>query len=160
MPNELDKALQKSKNGKSAGPDLICNEMLKYGGESLHLAILALFNSILRDGKYPDKWKDSFITPIHKGSDIHKAENYRGVAVADCISKIFCSIMNARIVNHLEERSLWKLNQNGFREGRRTEDNIMIIKTLFISYVKKKKQRLFMGISKYSSTTLALGELG
>ena len=92
-PNELDKALQKYKNGKSAGPDLICNEMLKYGGESLHLAILALFNSILRDGKYPDKWKDSFITHIHKGSDIHKAENYRGVAVADCISKIFCSIM-------------------------------------------------------------------
>ena len=47
-------------------------------------------------------------------------------------------------MNHLEEQSLWKLNQKGFREGRRTEDNIMIIKTLFESYVKKKKQKLFM----------------
>ena len=28
-PNELDKALQKSKNRKSAGPDLIWNEILK-----------------------------------------------------------------------------------------------------------------------------------
>ena len=57
--------------------------------------------------------------------------------------------MNARIVNNLEERSLWKLNQNGFREGRRTEDNIMIIKTRFESYVKKKKQKLFMAFVNF-----------
>ena len=29
---ELKRALQKTKNGKSTGPDLISNEMLKYGG--------------------------------------------------------------------------------------------------------------------------------
>ena len=48
-PNELDPALQKSKIGKSAGPDLICNEMLKHGGGSLQSNISALFKSILRD---------------------------------------------------------------------------------------------------------------
>ena len=52
--------------------------------------------------------------------------------------------MNGRIVKHLEEQNFWKDNQNGFREGRRTKDNIMIIKTLFEKYIKKNKQRLFM----------------
>ena len=31
------------KNGKATGPDLINNEMLKFGGEHLHLAITKLF---------------------------------------------------------------------------------------------------------------------
>ena len=37
---ELQMALLKSKNGKSAGPDLIGNEMIKYGGEHLHRSLL------------------------------------------------------------------------------------------------------------------------
>ena len=66
------------------------------GGEHLHLAILTLFNTVLKVGKYPGKWKDSYITPTHKGNDIHTPENYRGMAVADCISKVFCSIINTQ----------------------------------------------------------------
>ena len=90
---EIQVALQKSKNVKSVGPDLIGNEMIKYRGEHLHRSLLKLFNTILNAGKYPEKWKDSIITPIHKGLDAHKPENHKGVAVADCISKIFSNII-------------------------------------------------------------------
>ena len=47
-------------------------------------------------------------------------------------------------MNHLEEQKPLEVESKRFNEGRRTEDNIMIIKTLFESYVKKKKQKLFM----------------
>ena len=135
--------------GQSPSPepprgDLIGNEMIKYGGEHLHRSLLKLFNTVLNAGKYPEKWKDSFISPIHKGLVAHKPQNHRGVAVADCISKIFCNIMNGRIVKHLKKQNFWKDNQNWFREGRRTEDNTMIIKPLFEKCMKNTNQRLFM----------------
>ena len=47
-------------------------------------------------------------------------------------------------MEHLAEKDFWKINQNGFREGRRTPDNVMIIKSLFEKYIKIKKQNVFM----------------
>ena len=135
---ELSIHLQKAKNGKSTGPDLINNEMLKYGGDLLHEGILHLLNVILQSGEYPKAWKSSIITPIHKGQDIHTPKNYRGIAVADCISKLFCKILNDRIVKHLTNENFWRHNQNGFMEKRRTDDNIMIINTIFHKYVNEK----------------------
>ncbi len=60
--------MKKAKSGKAIGPDRINNEMLIFVGETLHLAILTLFNSIMKSGKYPENWKLSIISPIHKES--------------------------------------------------------------------------------------------
>ena len=136
--------------GKSTGPDLINNEMLKYGGDLLHEGILHLFNVTLKSGEYPKAWKSSIISPIHKGQDIHTPENYRGIAVADCISKLFCKILNSRIVKHLTDENFWRHNQNGFMEKRRTDDNIMIINTIFQKYVNEKKQKLYVAFIDFS----------
>ncbi len=62
--------------------------------------------------------------------------NYRPVSVADCLSKMFCKIINNRIENYLKEKNLLRINQNGFQEKRRTEDNVFILHTLFQKYVK------------------------
>ena len=113
---EIKNTLKKAKIGKSAGPDMISNEMLKFGGDTLHLAINHLFNIIMCSGKYPEKWKLSLITPIHKSLDINNPVNYRGIAVADCLSKVFCKILNDRIIEYLKSTTFWKPNQNGFME--------------------------------------------
>ena len=63
----------------------------------------------------------SIITPIHKSSDINDPNKYRGVAVADCLNKIFCKILNNRIISYLEEKGFWKHDQNGFKEKRKTD---------------------------------------
>ena len=141
---ELNISLKKAQNGKSTGPDLINNEMLKHGGDLLHQGLLHLFNVILTSGKYPEVWKSSIITPIHKGLDIHNPENYRGIAVGDSMSKLFCKIVKDRVRKHLTNNKFWKINQNGFMEKRRTDDNIMIVHTLFQKYVKEKKQKLYV----------------
>ena len=101
-------------------------------------------------GCYPTNWKESLITPIHKGDNLDKPENYRGVAVADCLSKIFCKIINDRIVVYLKEKEFWSMNQNGFKEKRRTEDNIMILQTLFHKYVKNLKGKLYIAFVDFS----------
>ncbi len=55
----------------------------------------------------------SIITPIHKALDINSPTNYRGIAVADCISKTLCNMLNKSIIEYLKCKNLWKPNQNG-----------------------------------------------
>ena len=60
------------------------------------------------------------------------------------MSKLFCKIVKDRVTKHLTNNKFWKINQNGFMEKRRTDDNIMIVHTLFQKYVKEKKQKLYV----------------
>ncbi len=87
--DEINNVLKSVKNGKSTGMDMINNEMWKCGGTLLHKAVVHLFNTILKYGVYPQKWKLSIVTPIHKGLILTINLTTEGVAVADCISKIF-----------------------------------------------------------------------
>lgn len=152
---ELENAITKLKNGKAVGPDKISNEMIKHGGSHFHGALKLLFNRVISSGCYPKNWRYSIITPIHKSGNLHIPSNYRGIAVADCISKILNSILNDRIYEFFQNNGMWAPNQNGFMKKRRTEDNVFILHTLFQKYVKAKRQRLylaFIDFSKYFDT--------
>jgi exonuclease III len=152
---ELENAIKGLKNGKAVGPDKISNEMIKYGDKQLHNALKLLFNRIIKSATYPEKWKYSLITPLHKSGDIHNPSNYRGIAVADCIGKLLNSIINDRIYKFMESNGLWAPNQNGFMKNRRTEDNVFILHTLFQKYVRTKRRQLyvaFIDFSKYFDT--------
>lgn len=141
---ELKNALKSTKNNKAPGPDRIRNEMLKDGDTTFLNTLLYIFNVILKSGKYPNDWKLSYITPIYKSKDTEDPQNYRGIAISDCLSKVFCKIIDSRIVNYLKEKGIWKANQNGFQKELRTEDNIFILKTLFEKYVKKNNSKLYI----------------
>ncbi len=65
------------------------------------------------------------------------------MAVADSMSTIFCKILNDRIIEFIKTKNCWSPNQNGFMEKCRTDDNIMILHTLFQKYVKNKKVKLY-----------------
>ncbi len=54
---ELQSVLQMANIGKAAVLDLINNQMLKFGGDTLHCTILYLFKTILKSEQYPNFWK-------------------------------------------------------------------------------------------------------
>ena len=141
---ELNDTLLTVKNNKSPGPDRIKNEMIKDGDLSFRQTMLYIFNAILKSGRYPNDWKVNYILPIHKAKDTEDPQNYRGIALSDSISKIFCKIIDTRIVNYLKENGKMSNNQNGFQKGLRTEDNIFVLKTLFDKYVTKAKSKLYI----------------
>ena len=134
--NELEQALKELKKRKSTGPDNISNEILKTKSRHMHKSMLHLFNVILRNGNYPKSWMYNIITPIYKTGDPNDVQNYRGIAVSDSINKVFTKILNRRIYNYLTEKNIWTPNQNGFMKGKRTEDNIFILHTIFQKYIK------------------------
>ena len=61
----------------------------------------------------------------------------------------FTKILNKRIYNHLTEKNFWSPNQNGLMKGRRTEDNLFILHTIFQKYVKQRKYTVFVDFRKF-----------
>ena len=62
--DEFISNLKKLKRGKANGPDSITNEMILEGGDSVHNAIISVFNSVLLSGMYPKEWRNNLILPI------------------------------------------------------------------------------------------------
>ncbi len=144
---ELKLHIRKLKSNKAAGPDLICNEMIKLGETWLTPLLHKLFNNILTKGSFPNLWKKGFIINIHKSGSITDPGNYRGITLTSIVGKLFNSIMNERLVEYLCDNQLQTKFQCGFRNDYRTADNIFIlneiIKTadspLHIAFIDFKK---------------------
>ncbi len=92
----------------------------------------------------------SYLSPIFKAGDTEDPNNYRGVAVADCLSKLFCKLLDKRIYAYLVETGFWSHLQNGFKEGRRTDDNIFVLRTLFNKYVTARKSKIYLAFVDFT----------
>ncbi|MBN3309410.1 RTJK polymerase, partial [Amia calva] len=98
---ELQEKLRALLPRKACGPDGISNEMLKHSSPELQQALLRLFNLVLSVGHFPDSWHKGLITAIHKSGDKLDPNNYRGICVSSNQGKVFCRIINARILAFL-----------------------------------------------------------
>ena len=141
---EFIQAIRQLKNNKAVGPDNICNEILKCNSTHLYGALKHLFNIVIKNGNYPKSWMFNIITPIHKSGAINNPQNYRGIAVCNSMNKVFTKILNKRIYEYLGSTNFWSPNQNGFMKGRRTDDNIFIIHSIFQKYVKQRKRKIYV----------------
>ena len=67
------------KSKLSFGPDGLPAFLLKNCVSTLAKPLHFLFSLSLRTSTFPNYWKNSFITPIHKSEDKEDVKNYRGV---------------------------------------------------------------------------------
>ena len=63
------------------------------------------------------------------------ANNYRGITLSSCFGKLFCHVLNERILHYLDNRSFLKPEQAGFRKYFRSTDHIYGLKTIIDKYV-------------------------
>jgi hypothetical protein len=140
--SEVRKAVSKLKSRKSAGPDLITNEMLKVWSKYYIDSMLRLFNVIIDSECFPDPWRLSHLIPIFKKGDPNNVDNYRGIALSNSLSKLFLSILTDRLVNHVETNGLIDPAQHGFRKGHSTIDNMFIVNAL-VHKAKAAKRKLY-----------------
>ena len=94
--DEVTATIKVLQNGKSVGPDLISNEILKNISPDLMALLVKLLNACLSSGIYP--WTTSFITPIPKGGDKYDPNNYRAIAIGSAVGKLYSSILLNRLV--------------------------------------------------------------
>ena len=72
-------------------------------------------------------WSKGIITPIPNctTSDPRDPKSYRGITLIPCSYKLYCSILNNRLVSWLESRNILHDEPNGFHSSRSTIDHLI-----------------------------------
>jgi len=110
--------------------------MIKHTSSKLQLAVLKLFNVILCVGYFPDIWNQGLITPIFKN-------NYRGICVSSNLGMLFCSIINAPLLDFITAHNVLSRSQIGFLPNYRTSDHIYTLHTLIEKHIHQDKGKIY-----------------
>ena len=130
------------KSGKAAGPSGIVVEMIEAAGDTDATVIRDLATAIIRDGKVPTDWEQSFIVCLNKGKgDALDRGNYQGLKLTEQAMKILERIVDGLI--HVRQVVSIEYSQFGFVPGRGTTDSIFVVRQLQEKYLAVNK-RLYM----------------
>ena len=128
------------KSGKAADPSGIVVGMIKAAGDTGATMIRDLATAIIRDGKVPTDWEQSFIVCLYKGmGDALDRGNYQGLKLTEQAMKILERIVDALIrkVESIDD------SQFGFVPGRGTTDALFVVRQLPNKYLAVKKEALY-----------------
>jgi hypothetical protein len=125
---EVESHLPRLRNGRAGGVWGLPAELFKYAQVSpepdappsphlLSPLLSALFSSLLRGGVLPPSVNRSLVAPIFKRGDAHNTANYRPIAVAEPVLRLYASILNSRLLKYTEGEGLRAPTQAGFRPG-------------------------------------------
>jgi hypothetical protein len=138
--DEILNAVKCLKSEKAYGSDCLLNEYFIESIDILSAHLCDLFNGILNSGIYPDKWMEGIIIPLHKKGNVDDVNNYRGITLVSCFSKIFTTVLNKRLENFCNEHNIISDAQFGFRKGKSTVDAIFILMSLVQKYLNENKR--------------------
>lgn len=91
----------------------------------------------------PERWREGVISPIFKRGDRENVKNYRGITLLNTAYKIYAMILENRLSREIEQKKLIPETQAGFRRGRSTIDNIMILNYVVNREIKEKGGKLY-----------------
>ena len=139
---EIETVIRSLKRNKSAAGDQLLNEYFIESADILSGHLVDLFNAILNSGFFPSQWSEGIIVPLFKKNDPNDVNNYRGITLVSCFSKIFTGILNNRLKNWAENNSIISDSQFGFRKGRSTTDACFVLNAI-IQKILNEKGRLY-----------------
>ena len=94
----VEKTISQMKAGKAPGPSGIVVEMIQAAGDMGASMIPDLAAAIIRDGKVPSDWKQSFIVCFYKrNGDALERGNYHGLKLTEQVMKILERIVDSHI---------------------------------------------------------------
>ena len=85
-----------------------------------------MYNQSLHDGTIPAGWKQSHITPVHKGGTCDDPSNYRPISVVPILAKVLEKIVSIQFSQYLEKNNLLHPHQGAFHCGKSTEDILLL----------------------------------
>ena len=120
-------ALASLDSDSAMGPDSVHPLFLKSCSSELAQPLTIIFNRSLREGVVPGAWKTSTVVPIFKKGTRYDPLNYRPVSLTSVCCKTLERIIAEHLTTYLEEASLLDPNQFGFRAGRSTMDQLILV---------------------------------
>lgn len=124
------KQLDKIINGldiRKGGGEGVTTEIIKMTWSTNKNQIINLINKSLQEGKVPESWKNSVITPIPKVIGSNKAENYRPINTLPVYEKILEQVVKDQLLEYIDKNDILIAEQSGFRSGHSCETTIQKI---------------------------------
>ena len=151
---EISRCLRKLKNNKTGGSDGLVGELLKYGGSGMVDLLQQLFSVIWHEEMVPPQWREGLIVNLFKKGDKEDPGNYRGITLLSVVGKVFCKILNDRLVKHLDEGQALHEGQAGFRKKRSCIDNVYTLNEIVQGRLRegKKTYAFFLDVQKAYDT--------
>ncbi|UYV79876.1 hypothetical protein LAZ67_18000954 [Cordylochernes scorpioides] len=140
---EVTTEISKLGKNKATGLDEIPNEAIKYLLEEHTIYLRNLFNKILGTSQVPQQWTKTIIHPIFKNGDPDNPSNYRGISLISNLSKLFTSILQTRLNDWMERKSILAENQAGFRKGYSCQDHIFTLISLIQMTLSRRRGKLY-----------------
>ena len=69
--------------------------------------------------------------------------NYRGICVSSCLGKLFCSILNQRLLEYVTTNNILHKSQIVFLPNNRTADHVFTLLTLVDKYVHNHNGKIY-----------------
>ena len=113
---------------KAPGESQIGRDAIQHLPNNVILTVTNLFNASLAIGYMPLPLKKAMVILIPKpDKDLKYISNFRPISLLETLGRIFESIVNDRLLDHLEDNSLLTSKQFGFRHHRSTQDALNIM---------------------------------
>jgi len=100
--DEVENAIQKLKDNKAPGIDLIQAELIKKASPDFVECMYQLITKIWTTETIPEDSNWSIICPIHKKGGVTICSNYRGINLLFVAYKIFSTILFNRLLLYVE----------------------------------------------------------
>ena len=141
-------------SNKSSGYDEISAKIIKITAKEISKPLTHIFNLSFSFGIIPDSLKIALVTPIFKGNEQNKFENYRPISVLSCFSKLLEKLMTKRLTQFIERNKILSKHQYGFRRNRSTEHAIIDFVDKIIQAIEQGKFSvgIFLDFSKAFDT--------
>jgi hypothetical protein len=106
--------------GKLPGPDEIPNDILKRMPSEFHDLLFEVMIMAWKERRTPLLWKHSVVALLYKKGDPELLKNWRPIALANCIYKLWTALVTRLLVDYAEQHSILQSCQEGFRRGKNT----------------------------------------
>ena len=100
-----------------------------------------MFSVIWREEIVPPQWREGLIVNLFKKGD---KEDPGGITLLSVVGKVFCKILNDRLVQHSDEGQALHEGQAGFRKKRSCIDNVYMLNEIVQGRLREGK-KIFPG---------------
>ena len=148
--SELKKLINNLPNKSSSGWENINNILLKEIAAPILVPLVDLFNESINKGEFPECMKLAEVVPLHKGKEMHLADNYRPISLLLTLSKMLEKVVYRRIYNFLNGSNQLYDSQYGFRTAHSCENAVSELVGCILKGLEKKKHTvgIFLDLSK------------
>ena len=150
--HEIVSIIRSLNSSKAHGWDGISIRMIKMCDESISPPLKIIFDTALKSGIYPDKWKRANVVPVHKKESKNILKNYKPISLLPICGKIFEKCIYNSLYSYLESNNILSKSQSGFRKGDSCISQLLAITheiySNFDAYPSLETRGVFLDISK------------